>query len=197
MQKLLLATNNPGKIEELRDLLDDVDLEILTPEDLNLELEVEESGKTYHENAARKASAFAASSGLLSLADDSGLEVNALGGAPGIYSARYSPKPGADDKDRRDYLLQQLQGSSKPWVARFHCTAALASPGGEMHFSEGNCAGEIISVERGEAGFGYDPIFLVTELGRTMAELNMADKNQISHRARAIKAILPDLLTYL
>jgi XTP/dITP diphosphohydrolase len=197
MQKLLLATNNQGKIEELKDLLRNVDMDIFTPGDLNLELEVEESGKTYLENAARKASAFAASSELLSLADDSGLEVNALSGAPGIYSARYSSKPGADDKDRRDYLLTRLQGSSKPWVARFHCTVALALPGGEIHFSEGNCVGEIVPEERGEAGFGYDPIFLLTELGKTMAELSMWEKNQISHRARAIKAMLPTLLAYL
>jgi XTP/dITP diphosphohydrolase len=197
MQNLLLATRNQGKIEELKDLLENVDLEIITPLELGLDLEVEESGKTYLENAARKAAAYRASSGLMALADDSGLEVKALGGAPGIYSARYSPKPGANDKDRRDYLLSQLQGSSKPWFARFHCTVSLASPDSEIHFSEGQCAGEIIPVERGDAGFGYDPIFLVSELDKTMAELSMAEKNQVSHRAGAIKALLPTLLAYL
>jgi XTP/dITP diphosphohydrolase len=185
MQNLLLATRNHGKIEELKGLLRIFEMELITPGDLGLE------------NATRKAAAFAASSGLMALADDSGLEVKALGGAPGIYSARYSPKPGADDKDRRDYLLSQLDGSSKPWLARFHCTVALALPDGEIHFSEGNCAGEIIPVERGDAGFGYDPIFLVSGLDKTMAELSMADKNQISHRAQAIKAMLPTLLAYL
>lgn len=197
MQKLLLGTQNLGKIEELKDLLVGVGFEIGTPGDLELSLQVEEIGMTYLENATRKAAAYAASSGLPSLADDSGLEVQALDGAPGIFSARYSPKPGANDKDRRDYLLEQLRGSPKPWLARFHCTVVLASPEGELHFAEGDCEGQIIPVERGSGGFGYDPIFLIPELDKTMAELNMAEKNQISHRARAINAILPKLLTFL
>jgi len=197
MRKLLLATGNQGKIKEMKALLQSVEAEILTPGDLDLVLQVEETGKTYIENAARKAKAFATAANMLTLADDSGLEVGALGGAPGIYSARYSPKSGATDKDRRDYLLQQLQRFPRPWSAKFHCTVTLASPGAEIHFAEGNCAGEIIAEERGEAGFGYDPIFLVSELGRTMAELSLVEKNQISHRSRAIKAMLPILLTYL
>ena len=197
MRKLLLATGNQGKINEIKALLQSVEAEILTPGDLDLVLQVEEAGKTYSENAARKAKAFAVEVNMLTLADDSGLEVEALRGAPGIYSARYSPKSGATDKDRRDYLLQQLQRFPRPWSAKFHCTVTLASPGGEIHFAEGNCAGEIIAEEKGEAGFGYDPIFLVSELGRTMAELSMAEKNQISHRSRAIKAMLPILHTYL
>ena len=197
MRKLLLATGNQGKIKEMKALLQSVEAEILTPGDLDLVLQVEEAGKTYSENAARKAISFAAAANMLTLADDSGLEVEALRGAPGIYSARYSPKSGATDKDRRDYLLQQLQGFPKPWPAGFHCTVALISPGAEIHFAEGNCAGEIIAEERGEAGFGYDPVFLVSELGRTMAELTLVEKNQISHRSRAVKAILPILLTYL
>jgi len=197
MRKLLLATGNQGKIKEMKALLQSVEAEILTPGDLDLVLQVEETGKTYIENAARKAKAFATAANMLTLADDSGLEVGALGGAPGIYSARYSPKSGATDKDRRDYLLQQLQRFPRPWSAKFHCTVTLASPGAEIHFAEGNCAGEIIAKERGEAGFGYDPIFLVSELGRTMAELSLVEKNQISHRSRAIKAMLPILLTYL
>lgn len=197
MTKLLLATGNKGKIDEMKDLLQSVKVKIITPEDLHLVLEVNEDGKTYRENAARKALAFSAASSLLALADDSGLEVDAMGGAPGIYSARYSPKPGATAKDRRDYLLAQLQGVSKPWSARFHCTTALASPEGEIHFTGGICAGEIISEEHGEAGFGYDPIFFVSALGRTMAELSLTEKNQISHRSQAIKSLLPILLTYL
>ena len=197
MTKLLLATRNKGKIREMVDLLHTVKAEIITPRDLEIELDVEESGKTYAENAARKALAYASLSNYLALGDDSGLEVEALGGAPGIYSARYSPKPGATDKDRRDYLLAQLQEVSKPWSARFHCTVALAAPEGEIHYAEGFCEGEIISEERGEAGFGYDPIFLVSELGKTMAELSMAEKNKISHRSRAVKAMLPNLHIYL
>ncbi len=197
MRKLLLATGNQGKIKEIKALLKSVEAEILTPGDLDLVLQVEEAGKTYSENAARKAKAFAAEVNMLTLADDSGLEVEALRGAPGIYSARYSPKSGATDKDRRDYLLQQLQGFPKPWSAGFHCIVALTSPGAEIHFAEGNCAGEIIAEERGEAGFGYDPVFLVSELGRTMAELSLVEKNQISHRSRAVKDLLPILLSFL
>ncbi|MEE9188382.1 MAG: RdgB/HAM1 family non-canonical purine NTP pyrophosphatase [Anaerolineales bacterium] len=197
MRKLLLATGNQGKIKEIKALLQSVEAEILTPGDLDLVLQVEEAGKTYSENAARKAKAFAAEVNMLTLADDSGLEVEALRGAPGIYSARYSPKSGATDTDRRDYLLQQLQGFPKPWSAGFHCTVALTSPGAEIHFAEGNCAGEIIAEERGEAGFGYDPVFLVSELGRTMAELSLVEKNQISHRSRAVKDLLPILLSFL
>ncbi len=197
MRKVLLATGNQGKIRELKALLQSVQAEILTPAELGLELHVEEGGKTFAENATMKAKAFAEASDLLTLADDSGLEVEVLDGAPGIYSARYSPKRGATDKDRRGYLIDQLQTFPKPWSARFHCTVALASPGGEIHFADGHCQGEIIADERGEAGFGYDPIFLIGDLGRTMAELNLLEKNQISHRSQAIKAILPILLTYL
>jgi XTP/dITP diphosphohydrolase len=197
MQKLLLATRNQGKIKELRDLLTRVEFEIVTADHLGLELEVEEIGKTYLENATRKAAAYATSSGLLSLADDSGLEVEAIDGAPGIRSARYSPQPGANDKDRREYLLSQLQGKPRPWSARFHCTVVLVLPEGDTHSAEGNCEGEIIPVERGTAGFGYDPIFLIHELNKTMAELSMQEKNQLSHRARAIQGILPNLLALL
>jgi XTP/dITP diphosphohydrolase len=197
MQKLLLATRNQGKIKELMDLLNSIDLEIVTPSDLGLTLEVEETGKTYLENATRKASLYAASSGLLSLADDSGLEVEALGGAPGIISARYSPQPSANDEDRRVYLLSQLEGKPRPWSARFHCTVVLAFPESDTHSAEGYCKGEIIPVERGSAGFGYDPIFLLPGLNKTMAELGMHEKNRLSHRAQAIQGILPKLLAIL
>ena len=197
MTKLLLATKNKGKIEELQDLLQGLDAELLTPGDLMLDLDIEESGDTYLDNAAKKAAAYAEKTKLFALADDSGLEVEALNGAPGIYSARFSPKAGADDKDRRDYLLEQLNDQAKTWVARFHCTVVLATPSGEIHYAEGDCAGEIVTVERGDSGFGYDPIFLVSTLGKTMAELEMTEKNQISHRARAIRALWPILVAKL
>lgn len=193
MMKLLLATRNIGKIKELTELLKELCAEILIPEDLSLNLDIEESGETYLDNAAKKAVAFANQSNLFSLGDDSGLEVKALDGAPGIYSARFSPTPGANDKDRRDYLLQRLQEHPKPWSARFHCTVVLAAPSGAARSADGECAGEIIPEERGNFGFGYDPIFLVPSLGKTMAELNMNEKNQISHRAQAIKALWPVL----
>jgi XTP/dITP diphosphohydrolase len=125
---------------------------------------------------------------LISLADDSGLEVEALAGAPGLYSARYGSQNGEklSDQDRRVYLIQNLQGKPRPWTARFHATIAIALPNGETHLAEGYCEGEIIPEERGSGGFGYDPIFLLSELGRTMAELSMEEKNRLSHRARAV-----------
>lgn len=196
MHKLLLATNNKGKIEELQDLLKGTGIELVTPSQIRLALEVREDGATYAENAAKKALAFARASGLISLADDSGLEVDALDGAPGLYSARYSPHPGASDRDRRALLLQNLRDKPRPWTAHFHATIAIARPSGEVEFAEGDCFGEIIPEERGEGGFGYDPIFFIPELGKTMAELEMDEKNRLSHRARAVMNALPLLKTY-
>ena len=193
MNKLLLASSNPGKLREIRSLLSKEEFELLSPADLDLTLAVKEDGQTYAENAARKALAYASQTGLLSLADDSGLEVEALDGAPGLYSARYAPQPGATDADRRRYLLRQLSGHPQPWNAIFHCTIAVATPQGEVYYSEGVCDGEIISEERGTNGFGYDPIFFIPELGKTMAELSLEEKNRISHRARAVRAAIPIL----
>jgi XTP/dITP diphosphohydrolase len=193
MNKLLIATNNQGKIEELQDLLQDMGIELVTPAQIGLELNVIEDGLSYSENASKKAIAFAQASGLISLADDSGLEVDALGSAPGLYSARYSPKTGASDKDRRAYLLQNLQDKPRPWTARFHATIAIATPDSQLQITEGFCEGEIIPEERGTGGFGYDPIFLLPEPGKTMAELTMDEKNRLSHRARAVIKAKPIL----
>jgi XTP/dITP diphosphohydrolase len=193
MKKLLIATNNKGKVIELQDLLKDTGIELVTPADINLNLDVDEDGATYAENAAKKAQAFARASGLISLADDSGLEVDALGGAPGLYSARYHPKPGANDADRRAYMLENLRGKQQPWTAHFHATIAIAVPEQDVHIVEGNCYGEIIPEERGTGGFGYDPIFLFPELNRTMAELEMEEKNRLSHRAKAVMNAIPVL----
>jgi len=193
MNKLLIATNNQGKVLELQELLTGSGIEFVTPAQIDLQLEVEEDGSNYQENAGKKAIAFAQASGMIALADDSGLEVEALNGAPGLYSARYSPKPGAKDKDRRDFLLENLKDKPRPWKAHFHATIAVAKPNGEIEFAEGNCYGEIIPEERGTGGFGYDPIFLMPELGKTMAELEMEEKNKLSHRARAVIAAMPIL----
>ena len=193
MSKLLLATRNPGKLREFRALLVDLESQLLAPGDLNLHLRVEEKGNIYAENAAHKARTYAHHTGLVSLADDSGLEVAALDGAPGLLSARFAPQPGATDADRRAFLLQQLQPHPRSWNARFRCTVAVATPDGVVNLTEGICPGEIIPEERGQGGFGYDPIFLIAELGKTMAELSMAEKNQISHRARALRAAIPML----
>ena len=195
MNKLLIATNNKGKVRELQDLLKDTGIELVTPAQIDLELDITEDGHTYAENATKKAVAFAQASGLVSLADDSGLEVDVLNGAPGLYSARYSSKQNPTDKDRRLYLLQNLQDKPRPWTARFHATIAIATPNDQLQITEGFCEGEIILEERGTGGFGYDPIFLLSELGKTMAELSMEEKNRLSHRARAVINAKPILIT--
>lgn len=197
MSKILVATLNPGKLEEIRSLLGNFTAELITPAHLNLDLSIEETGGTYAENAALKAVAYARASGLLSLADDSGLEVDALNGLPGLHSARFAPWPGASDADRRGLLLEKLQAKARPWVARFRCVVALASPSGEVQFAEGTCPGEVIPEERGANGFGYDPIFLLPETGKTMAELDMPEKNALSHRGQAVQAALPILVQML
>jgi XTP/dITP diphosphohydrolase len=195
MKQLLIATNNKGKIKELQDLLNDTGIELNTPSQINLDLDVVEDGQTYAENAEKKAIAFAESSGLVSLADDSGLEVDALDGAPGLYSARYGSSTGGklSDAERRAFLIRNLQNMPRPWTGRFHATIAVAIPNGETHLAEGFCLGEIIPEERGTGGFGYDPIFLLSELGKTMAELPMEEKNRLSHRARAVMNARPIL----
>jgi XTP/dITP diphosphohydrolase len=196
VQTLLLATNNRGKLIELHSILSenphpDVQFDLTIPSAIQLDIDVEETGKTYAENASLKAVAFCKASGLISLADDSGLEVDALHGEPGIRSARYAPVPDPTDAIRRAYLLSRLQDQPRPWPAHFHCTVAIATPEGGLHFTEGQVFGEIIPEERGDNGFGYDPIFYIHELGKTMAELTMMEKNQLSHRARAVRAALP------
>ncbi len=199
MITLLLASNNPGKLRELHAILSDLSVRLTMPADLGLTLIVEEDGATYAENAVKKALAFARASGVLALADDSGLEVDALDGAPGLHSARYAPQPGATDRDRRRLLIQNLlqRNAPRPWTARFRATVALAGPEGDFDLAEGLCEGEIIPEERGSGGFGYDPIFLLPDLGLTMAELPEAMKNRLSHRARAVQAIRPALLRRL
>ncbi len=168
-------------------------LELVTPAALGLHLEVEENGEDYAANAALKAQAFCQASGLPCLADDSGLEVQALGGEPGLHSARTAPTAA----ERRTMLLQRLAAERPPWKARFRSTLCLALPDGKQYFAEGDCLGEISPVERGDGGFGYDPLFIVEGQGRSMAELSMQEKNRLSHRARAvenIKGILAQVL---
>ncbi|MBX3002385.1 MAG: RdgB/HAM1 family non-canonical purine NTP pyrophosphatase [Anaerolineales bacterium] len=197
MTDLVLATNNSGKRGELAAWLAThglASLRLWTPAELGLELQPEESGTSYAENAMIKARAFAQASGRPALADDSGLEVAALGGAPGLHSARYAPQPDANDADRRQHLLAELAAHPAPWPARFVATLCLALPDGRQGFAAGECAGEISPAPRGAGGFGYDPIFIVAGSGgRSMAELSLEEKNQLSHRARALQALLPHL----
>ncbi|MBT3313861.1 MAG: RdgB/HAM1 family non-canonical purine NTP pyrophosphatase [Anaerolineae bacterium] len=187
MLKLLLASQNPGKLREMQAILQDLPIQIISPVELGIQIHVEETGESYAENAALKAKAYAQASGLPTLADDSGLEVDALNGAPGLYSSRYAPIPNADDGDRRVFLLKNLAAHPRPWSARFCATIAIAQPDGEMHYAEGACEGEIIPEERGTGGFGYDPIFYMPEKGCTIAEMDEDEKNRISHRARALE----------
>ena len=191
--KILIATSNKGKIAEIQSLLSILPIEVITPADIGLSLEVAETGDTYLENALLKASAYSQASDLPTLADDTGLEVAALNGIPGIHSARFINDPNATDKDRRSLLLSKLQTYERPWKARFMCAAVLMFPGEAARHALGECLGEIIPDERGEHGFGYDAIFLVDGTNKTMAELSMKEKNEISHRAKAVKALFPFL----
>jgi XTP/dITP diphosphohydrolase len=191
--RLLLASSNRGKLREMQALLSGLDLEFVLLDQAGVKAIVEETGATYAENAALKAQAYARQSGLLAIADDSGLEVDALGGLPGLHSARFAEKPGASDADRRATLLLRLEGKPRPWTAHFHCTVAIASPQGELYLTDGDCFGEVIPEERGSNGFGYDPIFWMPEQQRTMAELEDVEKNRVSHRARAVEKARPIL----
>lgn len=185
MPKLLLATSNLAKVREYRSLLSGVPYELVTLAQEGIGDIAGEEAETLEENAILKATTYAARGQLLALADDSGLEVDALAGEPGARSARYAGRV-ASDRELIDYLLAKLEGV--PWdkrAARFRCFIALARPGGEVELCCGECHGVISFEPRGEGGFGYDPIFYLPELGKTMAELPPGVKNQVSHRARA------------
>lgn len=189
--RLLLGTHNAGKRREWRALLVGLDVEILLPADVGLALDVKETGTTYTENALLKARTYAAASALPTLADDSGLEVDALDGAPGIRSARYTL---GSDRVRYRALLKALEGVPAPErTARFRCIAALVLPDDREFTTEGVCEGVIATEPAGDGGFGYDPIFYVPSQEGTMAELSAETKNRISHRARAAQALRPIL----
>lgn len=210
---LLIATRNPGKILEIEQILSllfqqagfqahEFPFTLLHLEQAGISFTVEESETTYMGNALKKACEYGRAAGLMTLADDSGLEVDALQGAPGLYSARYSPQPGATDADRRNRLLENVSLFPTPWTARFQCAIAIAVPSSSLApysllAASGTCEGIIITPERGKNGFGYDPIFQLTESSKTMAELEVSEKNRLSHRALAMQAIFPSLLEQL
>jgi len=179
--RLVIASGNAGKLREYRDLLSGAGVELVA-----FDSEVDEVGESYSENARLKADAALARSGLPSLGDDSGLEVEALDGFPGIRSARLGPT----QKERTAELLRRLEGVPRPWNARFVCVIALAVPGRDTRFFEGECRGEVVPEWRGEAGFGYDPIFLVPGTGKTFGEMPPEEKRKYSHRAAAARALL-------
>lgn len=185
--RLLLATNNEGKVAEFRRLLAGCGWDLVTPREIELSLAVEETGASYEENARIKALAFARASGLTALADDSGLEVDALGGRPGMMSARYGGEA-QSDRDRFELLLRELADvRDERRVARFRAVIAIATPAGDVRICEGTVEGRIAREPRGESGFGYDPVFLVPEFGRTVAELPPATKDRVSHRGAAAR----------
>ncbi|MGE0599843.1 MAG: RdgB/HAM1 family non-canonical purine NTP pyrophosphatase [Dehalococcoidia bacterium] len=187
-KRILLATNNPGKVREFRRLIADARLELLTPAELGISLDVDETGTTYAENAALKARAFADAGDCLALADDSGIEVDALDGRPGLYSARFGG-PGLDDEGRTALLLRELDGVTPPRrTARYRAIVALAWPGaGEVRLFEGIQEGAVGFEPIGSGGFGYDPVFLVDQ-ERTQAQISDEEKDTRSHRGQAVRA---------
>ncbi len=206
MTALVFATRNRGKLVELRELLAGADVEVLSIDEAQARLgvtiaEVDEDADTFAGNAAKKAREVSAATGLPALADDSGLEVDALGGAPGVWSARYAGV-GAGDAANNDKLLEALaEVPEDRRTARFRCALALADVrgplGDEVITADGTCEGVILLAPRGTGGFGYDPLFLSPELGMTFAEAGVGPKGHLSHRARAMRAIAPRLQSYL
>ena len=183
--KLLLATNNRAKVKEYARLLQGIPYRIVSLEDVNITEQVDETGTSFEENATLKAKRYAELSGLITIADDSGLEVDALGGEPGVRSARYAGE-GASDKERIDFLLKKLV--DVPWEkrhAQFRCVIAIAYTNGKVQICQGQCRGVLTFKPLGDNGFGYDPVFYLPDLHKTMAELSMSEKNAISHRGQA------------
>jgi XTP/dITP diphosphohydrolase len=190
-QKLLVATRNSGKVSEFADMFADLQLEWIGLADLGLDLEVAETGETFRENAIIKATEYAAASGLLTLADDSGLEVDALDGRPGVHTARYGGA-GLTPVQRYELLLVDMKGvPMADRSARFRCVIALSSGQGIFGTAGGVCEGKIAERPAGIGGFGYDPVFYLPDQGQTMAELPAAEKHLISHRGKAIAEIAP------
>jgi XTP/dITP diphosphohydrolase len=185
MRALLLATTNRHKLDEFYTIFSDLPLTLQSLREVQIDTDVEETGQTFAENAELKARFYAQASGILSLADDSGLEIDALGGAPGVYSARFAGRE-TSYEERFRLILEQMRGLiGEQRRARFRCAIAMAEPGGQFRIVEGLIEGIVANSPRGTHGFGYDPIFLLPELGRTFAELTSEQKNRISHRGRA------------
>lgn len=194
--KLVLATKNEGKVREMTKLLAEQDVEVLSLADFPEIEEIVEDGETFRENAVIKATEVCMQTGLITLADDSGLEVDFLEGLPGVYSARFAGE-GKDDSANNKKLLELLDGvPEEQRTARFKCAVAVADTDCFVYIAEGTCAGFIAEEQRGDGGFGYDPLFYLPEHGKTFAELDLETKNKISHRARALAGVL-DILSDL
>ena len=193
--KYVLATHNPGKLKEMGAILAWFGVEVVSPKDLGLTVDVEETGATFAENAMLKAKAICAAAKLPAIADDSGLCVDALNGGPGVYSARYGGE-GLDDKGRYTLLLNNMRGQTTR-AAHFACAIACAFPNGDTLTAEGRCDGTIAFAPMGEGGFGYDPVFFVPEKAKTFGQLTAEEKSAISHRGRALESFVGKLETYL
>lgn len=193
--RFVLATHNPGKLREMGEILKDFGIEVVSPRDLGITVDVEETGTTFAENALLKAKAICKEANLPAIADDSGLCVDALGGAPGVYSARYGGE-GLDDKGRYMLLLSSLRGAPTR-AAHFACAVACAFPNGDTLTAEGRCDGSIAYAPLGEGGFGYDPVFLLPGTGKTFGQLSQEEKSAVSHRGRALKDFAGKLEAYL
>ena len=194
-EKFVLATHNPGKLKEMSDILARFGVEVVSPGDLGITVDVEETGTTFAENAMLKAKAICAAAKLPAIADDSGLCVDALNGGPGVYSARYGGE-GLDDKGRYTLLLNSMRGQATR-AAHFTCSIACAFPNGDTLTAEGRCDGSIAFAPMGEGGFGYDPVFFVPEKAKTFGQLTAEEKSTISHRGKALKSFAEKLETYL
>ena len=194
-EKFVLATHNLKKLAEMRAILSGLGGEVVTPAEAGVEVDVEETGTTFAENAMLKAKAVCAAAGLPAIADDSGLCVDALNGGPGVYSARYGGEE-LDDRGRYMLLLNSMRGQTTR-AAHFSCAVACAFPNGDTLAAEGRCDGAIAFAPMGEGGFGYDPVFLVPEKGKTFGQLTAEEKSAISHRGRALAAFTEKLGTYL
>lgn len=192
--KLLIATNNAHKIEEFKEIFADLPMEITFPRQEGLDLDPEETGETFAENAIIKATAFSQMTGFTTIADDSGLEVDALDGEPGVYSARYGDTPKDAHQQRYELVLEKMRDvPDEARSARFRCSLAIVTPQMVIDVVDGVVEGRIARTPIGENGFGYDPIFFVPELGATMAQLSSDEKHRISHRGKAARAALPIL----
>ncbi|MEG2420262.1 MAG: XTP/dITP diphosphatase [Oscillospiraceae bacterium] len=193
--KFVLASKNPNKLREMREILEKMGVEVVSEAEVGVDLEVEETGKTFEENSALKAHAVMEAAGLPAIADDSGLMVEALDGAPGVYSARYGG-PELDDAGRYRLLLQGLSGQLNR-KAKFVSTICCAFPGGGDITARGECPGTIAYAPQGENGFGYDPVFFLPQLKKTFAQLSHDEKNAISHRGNAMREFEAKLKDYL
>ena len=193
--KLVLASKNKKKLVEMNDILSHLGIEVCSEAEAGVDVEVEETGTTFEENSLLKAKAVMEASGLPAIADDSGLCVDALGGAPGVYSARYGG-PGLDDVGRYQLLLENMKGQM-PRTARFVSVITCCFPNGDVLSARGECEGTIAFAPMGEGGFGYDPVFFVPELKKTFSQLTPDEKKAISHRGKALKAFQGKLEEYL